>query len=123
MAVVVRNGFVLVQERYRQNRGLVYEFPGGTVESDETGVEAAIRELSEETGLKNLEIAGHHTLANGYGGDIHFVVMSAPDGAAPKMMDPVRRQTFYWLRPSDIPLNDFFSADLKFIESDLRTYT
>lgn len=123
MAVVVRNGFVLVQERYRHNRGMVYEFPGGAVGSDETGVEAAIRELNEETGLKNLEIVGHHTLANGYGGDIHYVVMSAPDSATPRMVDPIRRQTFHWFRSSDIPPNDFFTADLQFIESDLGKYT
>ena len=122
MAVVIRNGHVLLQERYRHGRGMVFEFPGGAVEANETGVEAAIRELSEETGLRDLEIVGHHTLGNEYGGDIHYVVMPAPIDTAPRIVDPLRMQTFHWLRPLDIPRNDFYSADLQFIEADLRRY-
>ncbi|TOD73503.1 NUDIX hydrolase, partial [Vibrio parahaemolyticus] len=32
MAVVVKQGKVLVQNRYRSGKGMVFEFPGGSVD-------------------------------------------------------------------------------------------
>lgn len=52
MAVVVRGGKVLVQKRFRHGQGMVFEFPGGTVDPSESGCQAAVRELWEETDLK-----------------------------------------------------------------------
>ncbi|WP_439333271.1 NUDIX hydrolase [Vibrio viridaestus] len=49
MAVVVKQDRVLIQQRYRRNKGMVFEFPGGSVDADESGEDAAIRELCEET--------------------------------------------------------------------------
>ncbi|WP_139123462.1 NUDIX hydrolase, partial [Vibrio parahaemolyticus] len=42
MAVVVKQGKVLVQNRYRSGKGMVFEFPGGSVDSGESGEQAAI---------------------------------------------------------------------------------
>ncbi len=58
MAVVIRNGKVLVQERLRPSLGMVFEFPGGAVDNNESAEEAAIRELWEETGLEDLSVVG-----------------------------------------------------------------
>jgi 8-oxo-dGTP diphosphatase len=51
LAVVVRQGRVLLVKRgCNPNKGL-WGFPGGLVELGETAAEAAIRELAEETGI------------------------------------------------------------------------
>lgn len=50
IAVFVNDAFLLVQRARAPARGM-FAFPGGRIEDGESGVEAAIRELREETGL------------------------------------------------------------------------
>ncbi|CAK1700756.1 NUDIX hydrolase [Vibrio crassostreae] len=123
MAVVVRDRKILVQKRFRHRQGMVFEFPGGSVDPGESGNQAAIRELWEETGLKDLQCLGTYQGQNDYGGQIHYVVLSADHNNDPKMVDAERQQTFYWLELSAIPLNDFYRADIEFIENYLSRYT
>ncbi|HCE1609504.1 TPA: NUDIX hydrolase [Vibrio parahaemolyticus] len=123
MAVVVKRDKVLIQQRYRRNKGMVFEFPGGSVDRGESGEEAAIRELWEETGLSNLKLLGSHQFQNEFGGDIHYVVLAALDDSIPKITDENRQQTFYWFKPNEIPLVDFYRADVEFIGKYLAKYT
>ncbi|MDO6728074.1 NUDIX hydrolase [Cognatishimia sp. 1_MG-2023] len=67
IAVVYHGGqFLLVQRGKDPGRGL-WGFPGGHVELGETGLEAAVRELQEETGviadapryLTNVDVIAH----------------------------------------------------------------
>jgi mutator protein MutT len=56
-AVIERQGRVLICERPRQKRhGGLWEFPGGKIESAETDLEAARRELHEELAVNVTEI-------------------------------------------------------------------
>ncbi len=50
-AAVLRNGRVLVAARARPPLRALFSLPGGLVEPGETLAEAALRELSEETGI------------------------------------------------------------------------
>ena len=50
MAMVVRNGKILMVETRRSNRR-IFELPGGGIEKGESPQEAALRELKEECGL------------------------------------------------------------------------
>ncbi|MEZ8786966.1 NUDIX hydrolase [Vibrio splendidus] len=122
MAVVVRDGKVLVQKRFRHGQGMVFEFPGGSVDPGESGSQAAIRELWEETGLKDLQLLGTHQALNNFGGEIYYVVLRTDQNDEPKMVDAERQQTFYWLEPSAIPLGDFYRADIEFIENYLSRF-
>ena len=122
MAVVVKQDRVLVQKRYRYGKGMVFEFPGGAADLSETGEQAAIRELCEETGLSGLKVRGAYSYKNNYGGDISYVVLECTTNEEPTEVDPERQQTFYWFSPSDIPLGDFFEADINFIKNHLESY-
>lgn len=123
MAVVIKDGKVLVQERFRHNKGMVFEFPGGSIDQGETPEQAAIRELCEETGLKELKLVGSHQAHNELGNQIHFVIFIAQSNVEPQVTNPKRQQTFHWLKPGEIPKKDFYKADLDFIESQLESYT
>ncbi|EGU32023.1 MutT/nudix family protein [Vibrio ichthyoenteri ATCC 700023] len=123
MAVVIKQGKVLVQKRYRAEKGMLLEFPGGEVGEEETGTDAAIRELAEETGLLGLTHAATYSDVNDYGGRIYFVVLRAKQGDEPRVIDHERQQQFAWIEPNKIPLDDFYPADVAFITAQLKQYS
>jgi 8-oxo-dGTP diphosphatase len=80
-AAIFRNGKVLVVRRARKPALNLYTLPGGAVEAGETLVEAAIREVREETSLsiEPVALAGHReVIARDDEGKVerHFVILS-----------------------------------------------
>ncbi|WP_434355600.1 NUDIX hydrolase [Parasalinivibrio latis] len=122
LAVVIRYGRVLIQERYRKNRGMVFEFPGGTIDPSETPEAAAFRELWEETSVKADAHIATYSDENEFGGKVFFVVMAIDDAALPQPTDPLRLQSFHWCKIPDIPLHTFHRADINFIVRHLPKY-
>lgn len=122
VAVVVRNGKVLVQHRYRRNLGMVYEFPCGKVDDGETFVAAAIRELFEETGMASCKLVDSVESVSQDGRNIGYVILHCGSDQQPQMVNPARKQTFYWFAPDEIPLEDFPSADQQFIKIELKKF-
>ncbi len=119
MAIVRKNGKVLVQERYRAKKGMVFEFPGGAVNHNESGTDAAARELFEETKMKSVKHSATYSAVNDFGGRIYYAIFNANEQQEPQVVDSDRKQTFHWLSPDQIPLNDFYQADVDFIKRHL----
>ena len=71
LALVVREGKILMIQTYRFNR-YIFELPGGGVEACETPEEAAIRELKEECGLDG-KISRHLNTTHRKNGDTEYV--------------------------------------------------
>lgn len=122
MAVVVKNGKVLVQERFRAEKGMVIEFPGGQINDNESGTAAAIRELYEETNLHGLKHVATFSNVNDFGGRTYYAVLRAGEGVTPKAVDQDRKQSFRWLEPTELPVEEFYSADREFINKYLPDF-
>lgn len=122
MAVVVKNGKVLVQERFRAEKGMVIEFPGGQINDNESGTAAAIRELYEETNLHGLKHVATFSNVNDFGGRTYYAVLRAGEEVTPKAVDQDRKQSFRWLEPTELPVEEFYSADREFINKYLPDF-
>ncbi|MCG9579179.1 NUDIX hydrolase [Vibrio tubiashii] len=119
MAIVRKNGKVLVQERYRATKGMVFEFPGGAVNDNESGTDAAVRELYEETQMKSVKHSATFSAINDFGGRIYYAIFNANEQQEPLAIDTERQQKFHWMSPDEIPLDDFYKADVDFIKRHL----
>lgn len=107
--------------RYRDTGG-IYEpdswtLPGGKQEYTETAVEAAIREVKEETNinLHNLKVFG---VSDDIQPDRHFVTIQfIAEGYSgePKVMEPNKLDEWRWFELSSLPKN-LYSPSRKFIE-------
>jgi 8-oxo-dGTP pyrophosphatase MutT (NUDIX family) len=118
LAVVIRKNRVLIQHRKRGNLR-VYEFPGGRAELSERFVQAAQRELLEETGLFAIDpdSAESFVLTTESGAEVGFVRLRVSSEQEPQMTDSRREQSFQWMALNEIPSREFHQTDQLFIAS------
>jgi len=114
-AAIFRNGKVLVVRRARKPALNLYTLPGGAVEAGETLVEAAIREVREETSLsiEPVALAGHReVIARDDEGKVerHFVILCFASrwlAGEPVLSDELDDSR--WVDPSE--LGDYRTTD------------
>jgi 8-oxo-dGTP diphosphatase len=114
-AAIFRNGKVLVVRRARKPALNLYTLPGGAVEAGETLVEAAIREVREETSLsiEPVALAGHReVIARDDAGKVerHFVILCFASrwlSGEPVLSDELDDSR--WVDPSE--LGDYRTTD------------
>ena len=107
-AAIFRNGKVLVVRRARKPALNLYTLPGGAVEAGETLVEAAIREVREETSLsiEPVALAGHReVIARDDEGKVerHFVILCFASrwlAGEPVLSDEL--DDLRWVDPSEL---------------------
>ena len=107
-AAIIRNGRVLVVRRARAPAVGVYTLPGGGVECGETLIEAARREVLEETGL-TIEVAAlagtRDVIVRDEEGRVarHFVILAfAARWVAGEPLLNEELAEAHWLRPEEI---------------------
>jgi 8-oxo-dGTP diphosphatase len=107
-AAIFRDGRVLIVRRAHPPAAGLYTLPGGVVELGETLVEAAVREVREETGLEiePLMLAGYReAISRDADGRVerHFVILPF---AARWLASEVRLNEelaeAHWLNPSEL---------------------
>ena len=117
-AVVERNGRLLLARRPagKRHAGL-WELPGGKFLPDETPLEAARRELSEELGVEEVSLGA--------------LLGSVPDPGSPFIVEfhaveirgepqALEHEALAWVLPEELPLYSLAPSDRTFAESFLQ---
>lgn len=110
-AIIRQNGKILICQRPAdKNCGLLWEFPGGKIEAEETGEQCVIRECQEELGV-TLSVERELTdITYEYPDRIvhlHFYLCNIADGS------PVKKEhnALEWISPDVIDQYEFCPAD------------
>jgi 8-oxo-dGTP diphosphatase len=122
-AVVWRGDRVLLTQRPPDRRhALLWEFPGGKIEGDETPAQALARELREELGVaalgqRRLAVV-RHRYAPELEVEITFLACTLEDAPfAPSAAVHAWR----WVRPAEVAPHELLAADRAFVADLART--
>jgi len=124
--IVIKNGKVLLGKRKNSHGDGTWAFPGGHLKLNESIEECAMREISEETGIriKNLKYGP-------YTNDIfkregkHYVtlfVLADYDSGAPTVKEPHKCEEWQWHRwppevqPHFLPITNLLKQNFKLLE-------
>lgn len=115
--VLVHDGRVFIQQRLDKDIwGGLWEFPGGSIERDETPEETVVREYEEETGLKvkleeKITITTHHYTR--YKVTLHgYFCRLRRNNKLPELTSA---QDFRWVEPKELDMYGFPSGHRKLI--------
>ena len=116
-AIIVQDSKVLICQRTeRQSMPLKWEFPGGKVEAGEQLIEALVRELDEELGIRatigKKVAAVQHSYAPGHGVQLSFYLVTEFEKELQnRIFNDIR-----WVDFAELPTYDFLAADIQLIQ-------
>lgn len=110
-AAVFRDGKILIVERGKGSMTGIWSLPGGHIEPGETAIDAAAREVAEETGIA-VDIQGLV--------DVHNVIFHHDDGS---LRTHYVLCVYYGHWQAGAPVADTDARDARFVSiTDLDTY-
>ena len=116
VAALIRrdNRFLICQRPANKKRGLLWEFPGGKVEQNETEQTALIREIREELDAEVTVGDEYMRLVHTYPDiTVELVLYNAQlSGGEPKLLE---HNDLRWITPQEIPQYRFCPADTKIL--------
>ena len=117
VAVVVRDGRMLVIRRARTVVApLVYCFPGGGIEGDESEEEALVREFREEVGLKLRPVRRLWTCVTAWKVELAWWLGQIEPDATP-VANPREVDSIHWFSPDEMArLPDLLASNREFLE-------
>ncbi|MFC1842923.1 NUDIX domain-containing protein [Candidatus Dependentiae bacterium] len=108
--ILRKHGKVLLQKRcYNEYCSLSYACPGGSIDGNESVLQAAIREGKEELGItlqsKDLSIVHVIHFISSHGEFINFFIEANQWNGEPKVMEPEKCSTIEWFAINALPEN------------------
>jgi 8-oxo-dGTP diphosphatase len=115
-ALIVKDGKILICQRTRhQPMALKWEFPGGKVELNEQPVDALVRELDEELGIRAKigpqAAVVRHNYGNGAAVELRFYWVEQYESE-------IENRIFHdirWVNPGELPSYNFLEADITLV--------
>lgn len=115
-AIIWHAGKILICQRpANKDCGLLWEFPGGKIEKDETGEQCIVRECQEELGIELSVISELRDIIYEYPGQtvhLHFYLCDIVAGVLVKK----EHNATAWITPNEIDQYKFCPADKKLLE-------
>ncbi len=110
--VILQNGKILLGKRLVKAGFGQWGLPGGHIEFGESPVQAAKREIYEETGIR-LKKLSFINITNDFrpkNGDhyFHFVFKTEEKVKTPKVMEPDKCEKWEWFKLENLPKPIFF---------------
>jgi mutator protein MutT len=117
-AVVEKDGRYLVCRRPAHKRhGDLWEFPGGKIESGESDLEAAARELKEELDVEVTGVAEPLFVRADQGSDFVIEFVPTEISGTPQALE---HSAIAWVLPSDLGGYEMAPSDRAFAEAHLQ---